>query len=222
TALLQRSLLPLAAVRLARLVRNQTDPCEDFIDAPVPPQASDIVIDRVTNVVETQLSSKSSSLRVLIAGRVSVNAEFREANLAKMKAEDSLCYQLPNSAAWFRKAKADTETCRWMEEARSDIYFVVGFRTLVRTHILEARTRGSCTRQGEDICDSTSTIQAPSGQDSEVVGGGEMENSHIDAHERSIHAADETICAIQYRKVKLGWHSRNVRSATLESGSRWE
>lgn len=217
TFLLERSLLPLSSVRLARLVRNPKDPCQDFIDPPVPPSASDIIMEHHKDISETQRSAKTSSLRARFASRVSVSAEFREASVAVIKAKDARSYQLPNSSNWFRKAKENAEVCRWMEEGGGgEVYFVEGFRTVIETHLREAKTFGSCSAQDGEIGEAL----AQAGNERDLVGG--VEETQADSHERSLYAAEETIYAIQYRRVERGWLSKNAKSATLDPNSRWE
>lgn len=186
---------------------------------PVPPQDSEIIIEHHNNISETQQSTKSSSIRARLAGRISVTAEHREASRAVIKAKDARSYQLPNSASWFRKAKASTEICRWLlEEAGGNIFFVVGYRTLVDTHLRETRSFGSCTVQEGDLGESPT--QSSDAQ--EPIGVGDVEEIQVDAHTRSLYASEETIYAVQYRKVTWGWKSRNIENAVLEPTSRWE
>jgi hypothetical protein len=60
------------------------------------------------------------------------------------------------------------------------------------------------------------------GEEFVAAGTSGVEEMETNAHERRLYAPGETIYAIQYRKVEWGWHSKNFKRATLESGSRWE
>jgi hypothetical protein len=122
------------------------------MDPANPPKAEQIITSQHSNICETHQSSKSSSLRARLANRISVRAEFKEANLAVIKAKYARSYQLPNSVGWFKMAQADAGTCRWTEDEAvgNDIYFVVGVKTVVGTHLREARMVGSCSIQEGD------------------------------------------------------------------------
>lgn len=141
---------------------------------PVPPQSSEIIVEHHNNISETQQSIKSSSVRARLVGRIFVTAELKEASRAVIKAKDARSYQLPNSASWFRKAKANAAICRWLlEEAGGDIFFLVGYRTLVGTRLRETRNFGSCAVQEGNLGES-SDVQEP-------IGVGDVEEIQVDA-----------------------------------------
>lgn len=59
-------------------------------------------------------------------------------------------------------------------------------------------------------------------QPQEPIGVGDVEEIRVDSHTRSLYASEETIYAVQYRKVAWGWKPRNTENAVLEPTSRWE
>jgi hypothetical protein len=108
-----------------------------------------------------------------------------------------------------------------MEAAGNEIYFVVGYRTLVGTHIRESRHFGSFAVQEGTLGESPPQAASAALVQS-AISVGDVEELQLDGYTSSRYAEEETIYAVQYRKVTWGWKSKNVENAVLESTSRWE
>ncbi|KAF8535860.1 hypothetical protein BDD12DRAFT_853582 [Trichophaea hybrida] len=101
--LLRQSLLALDSVRLGRIVRDASEPHQDYLD-PFEGENPEPIVKRYQNFDEIMKSSKSISLRTRLTKLVSTACEYQDANLVTMTADEANTYQLTNSGAWFNKA----------------------------------------------------------------------------------------------------------------------
>jgi len=163
-----------------------------------------------------------------------VSTGFQEGSVAEIIAQPAHSYQLPNSGVWFETAKADPGIAAWINrvalQGTGTLWFVEGFRTIVEAQIKESRAIGAWTTQKEE--EDPEGVGLDGREGAAVVHGGfghggtgDMQEMQVDAQTRAFNVADETVYAVQYRKVKIKHSKRGtdaIAAAKIEFKSRWE
>ncbi|KAI5853624.1 hypothetical protein BZA05DRAFT_396681 [Tricharina praecox] len=199
------------SVQLGRLVRNATNPHQDyhypFGDSSSDAEHPSVVVKTQQNFQELITSSRCASLRTRLKlsaiGAITTNAT------------EARTYQLDNSGAWFKKACGEKATREWILDAIKDgakMYLTVGYHVVVDALVYE--------RRGE-FADKDGQARGDGGGDgnSEVQGG--LDSGNV--HERKFGAPGEHIYAVQYRKLRFKWFSsHDVDQVALERNNRWK
>ncbi|KAL0631640.1 hypothetical protein Q9L58_009496 [Maublancomyces gigas] len=216
-------------IQLGRLVLNAKEPHQDYVD-PFGIQNShpDFSTNSQTNFLETQKFSKSSRLRPYLGTDFCISYERQDTSFATLTAPLATTHDLNNSGAWFLKACAAIEARKFLENAmnnRSNVYLVVGFRTVHSGSLV----KGSTWIKGQTMDGGVPIRLLTGGISVSAIGMGAAAPSvkaTVDARrdrERMFTAPGEYVFAILYRKIKFKrLSSRHIKNMYLEPANRWK
>jgi hypothetical protein len=147
-----------------------------------------------------------------------------------VNALDGKTYQLKQPENWFKEELCKrSETREWLEErmSKDDIFLVIGFRTLVDAQVKrfhkEERQKGvNVTMPVDAIISAGVTGGVPIPSSLGLDSGFAINHPSRDSERTSYTAPEEQVYAVEVRRVKFRWYSRNkVKSAFLDSNNRW-
>jgi len=209
----QQTFLPLDSIRLGRLVLSVDKPEQDYFD---PPCEEEIEFSVTTqrNYADLQESVADRDLFSILTRLVSASISKREKTYVQVTSTEAKKYILFNSGTWLKLALRAEATRSWIGQAihqGHDVYMVVGYHTLLDAHIVE----GSAAVISRSVQLATAEAQSTP----TAIGASEDPS---DGGQRQFVAADEQVCAVQYRKVRFRWlSSRDLDLASLDK-NQWK
>jgi hypothetical protein len=197
-------------VQLCDITLDIQNPWNDCRRFPAPLDQSDIFIvdelDLQTATSSAVQAGAQAQLLSFLRGQVDAHAGAeRVESVGRAR-----CYRVRDSGDKFRRACADPGVRGWLEEfhikSGMAAYLVVGLYTYKDARVAEVRSSGA----GGSGFGGVEEVKAGIGAD------------RAGASAVTFAAADESIFALEYRKVKKQWLGKTVDKAALEQGNRWE
>jgi hypothetical protein len=218
--------LPLTSIKLGRFVTSVIHPHQDYHDAPLPNPPTPIITLR-ENYTGLQNEGTRSNLSTALTSLLSSAFSKRAHGRTRITTTQVKTYTLENSSQLFQEALEIESTRKWIEKAiddGDDIYFIVGFHTVVDARIVieSSKAQDIGGRVGIPVDLSLAAVGA-------IVPFGHLVSPHVDgqyANADSLYAQflapGEQICAFQYRKVSFRWlSSKQADTASLSKCPRW-
>jgi hypothetical protein len=217
STVISQRLLALDAVSLGRLVLNLDSPEQDYHESPslklVP---SDIVIKRQSFFEDVRYHHGGAKLTLSLAWLLDNEAGCDVTKEDRLKASTITTHQLKNSMEKFAAMCTDVHTRKWFERILGKgrkVYMIVGFETLTDGVFERKKSFSMSTGISAAIAATGTPLDPTAG--AEISGGRGCEVR--------IHAMEEQVCAVQYRKVDFEWfRSRDLDKSSLEKGHRWK
>jgi hypothetical protein len=225
--LLAQFLLPGKAVKLGRFVTNVDEPHRDYHD-PACDSGFDVTEKLQTHYDSFHHSANHRTFATDLTSFLSSSFSKRAKESVRISAEQVKTYYLNNTGQWFRDAVKLEASRKWLErtiDEGDDIYFVVGYHTILDARIVE-QSGGQGMSSGNLVIPVSAALAAAgivvpysNLADSGLAGSrGRMEDE-----QRHFIARGEQICAVQYRKVRHRWFtSSKLDKMSLEKETRWE
>jgi hypothetical protein len=162
------------------------------------------------NLEAIQSQVGQASAQAQLAAFVSAAATFAKTHLQRESVGRARCYRIRNSGDKFKQACKNPQVRDWLNEyhIKSGLpaYMIVGLYTYQNARVGEAAT-------------NTGDVSGKGGSKG-MQGSGQVTDKEHTATIFTV--AGETIFAMEYRKVKKQWLSKEVDRAALEQGNRWE
>ena len=224
--LIPQFFLPLSAVSLGRFVISLDHPHQDFHN-PTIDASPDITENVQTQYESLHHSAKHENITSQLTTFLSSSFAKRLKTSIRITADQAKTYYLNNAGQWFRDIVKSQETQEWIErtiDEGEDIYVIVAYHTLMNARVLEQLGGQSSTGGSLAIPVSTALIASGVVVPFNVADPGLSGfRGRIEDSQRQFIAPGEQIYAVQYRKVRWGWFSRNkVDEITLGTKAWWE
>lgn len=197
-------------IKLCDITLDIESPWNDCREFPDKLDEKDIFPVNELNLEAFQSQAKQASVQAQLAAFLGAQAEFASKTVQRESVGRARCYRIRNSGDKFKQACKDPKVREWLTEyhIKSGLpaYMIVGLYTYQNAQVGETgRTTGSVSGKG-----------GSRGMSGEGQLGGEIHNATI------FTMADESIFAMEYRKLKKQWLSRNIDKVALEQGNLWE
>jgi len=203
--------------RLGRLVLKPLEPHQDFLDLPGTPEAS---MSEAEDVQTFHNRITSTSFRSRFSNFLSVRASNKNEGAQEVSAQKVITYKLNNSGKWFRQSCGLDDVRDWVRSARyqgDQIYLITGYCVLNNTHY--AAQRGANANASGHV-----HVPIPPALDGGITFNFSASVAHGRKVEERIIASfpGQMVCAMQYRKLKFKWHSRQELDSGLLTDNMWK
>ena len=235
--LLVENPIPIAHVKLGSLTSKPWSPVQDaFLPISLLEDRKPLLVEGEDYYVAPQIGFKNL---VRMYGKTTLSTHLTQVlgftfssgatDQQIVDAVEGKTYQLCQPEKWFNEELCKRgETKEWLEAKRSkeDIFLVIGFRTFVdaqvkRVHKEEKQRDVKITAPIDAIVGAAGGVPVPTplGLDSSLAVDRQLQHSE----QSNFKAPEEQVYAVQVRKVKFNWYSRNkVESPFLDVHNRWE
>lgn len=223
--ILLTNLLPLDAVSLGRFVVDVEYPQRRYHD-PFPGRALSSTVQAETDVKESAQRRKNKRAGLFLTELFSLIKRKRSAHGFEVRAVSALTYVLNQWDSIFRSACALEDTRRWLEdviEDGKDVYFTVGYRTVVDPVAKEDVRIGRASEQSVQLPVSTIAEANLYG----IQLGGVLDpavswtREKSDLAGRSFKMSGECVHSVQYCKVNFKWFSTRKVESSLLGENKW-
>jgi len=223
--ILGRTLLPVQAVKLGRLVIDCEEPLADYFDLADTGSLNGVTT-KQTDYSYTSCHNADAGFTLQLTQLISAARKKTRKTNTTITTQQTQTHRLDNSTPFFRNAVRSLEARKWIERAIDQgdtIYMVVGFITLMNALIVEdVGVTGAISSSVE--VPLTTTLAASTGIILPGVGDPAVAGhaQHGESDQVRYVASGECICAIQYRRVKTSWfNSKDLDKAKLDKTNRW-
>lgn len=197
-------------IKLCDITLDIESPWNDCREFPDKLNKKDIFPVDELNLEAIQSQVGQATAESQLAAFVRAAASFAKTHLQRESVGRARCYRIRNSGDKFKQACKDPKVREWLTEyhIKSGLpaYMIVGLYTYQNARVGEAATNaGDASGKGGSRG---------------MQGSAQVTNKEHTATIFTV--AEETIFAMEYRKVKRQWLSKEVDKAVLEQGNRWE
>jgi hypothetical protein len=228
--LVAQGFLPENSMKLARFLVDVAEPHVSWHDSQaIQLDSTSTLIRDQTNYSGVQSAGTDKSFAATLTNLVSASCSKTINASTQVHSQQVRTYQLQNSNARFRKAIKDPDTRTWVleqiDDGYSDLYFVVGYHTMLDANVVLGATDNSGIG-GEAAVPVSLAVTASTGIVLPAAGMLDPKVTLKMQEQRQgkvqFIAPGERVCAIQYRKVVFKWYSsRDLNKTTLEKENRW-
>jgi hypothetical protein len=203
----------LASVQLGRFVLDLKEPQSDYFETSEPlvqtlPPFDSKAFD------EDDESEKSLRFFGYLSKALNVSHSSNKNVSFDIKSSRCRTYQMDNSGGWFREACKVETTKQWLDEqieASRDVFLIVGLQTMLNAKVnrkddADRETKASAEAPIDRIATHGASAVVGNAASAVNVGGGANVDKKANQHV-SLIGAGEQLYAIQYRKVKVNFHS---------------
>lgn len=204
-------LLPLEAIKLARLVIDVNNVLIDNHDSACSPPIQ--IINEVDSIREFTLGATSPQMQASFVNLVSALHTNQSSSARSINAVKAKTYSMDRANAWFRNAiEHQEDTRRWLEEQYEDgvsVFLITGYATLQDATIAHA----SASSKKEDF-----TLGEQGVTGAQVATQDEQRTTSS-----TYTASGEKVFALQYRQVMMRrWPWHEIKKAKLDKGKSWK
>lgn len=240
TTWLSKTLLPVSAAPLGRLVADVTDPEADFQDTSLSTERPDGPKVTATELRKEQFShnaaaSRSSSLAVAATSILSSTLSFDRDEITSITADAYTQRRLSDPVGYFELACCTCDVRAWLEQhwrRRRRAYIVVGVMILHNSRITLCSHKDCVIGQSTGLSGSV-VLQAATHGMVATLGGlenildSEVAISRDDGKTTasSFTVPGDSILAVLYQRVHFSWFrnpSSRSKPALLKAGAKWE
>jgi hypothetical protein len=213
------------AVKLGRFITNIKEPSQSY-DDPAYATSPIALTTPQLQFISSQQTAGSAGLGSSLSSLLSLALSQRAKREVKVTAEAVKTYTLDNVTKWFREATSLDETKEWLErtfDEGEDIFFIIGFRTILNAQISEEIMSGHSISGKVQMPISAALASAgifvPLQNIDPSIGGHHQSTDGVRA--RFI-APGENVCALQYLKLRQSFFSSSqLDKSKLSRNPRW-
>ena len=214
------------AVKLGRFITNLKQPNLSFHDPEFQTLPTAIITPQ-SEYAGSRQTAGDDGLGSTLTSLLSFALSRRAKRGIKVAAETVKTYSLSKVPMWFNEASKLEATKRWLEDTideGSDIFFIVGFRTISNARITVETSLASGVSGQAQV--PVSAVLASAG----VVIPLESIDPSVDVHHQAsdgvraqFKAPGENVCALQYLRLRHSFlSSSKVDKATLSKNPQWK
>jgi hypothetical protein len=197
-------------VKLCDLTLDIESPWNDCREFPDKLDEKDIFPVDELNLEAIQSQVREANAQAQLAAFLGAQANFASKAIQRESVGRARCYRIRNSGDKFKQACKNPKVKEWLTEyhikSGLPVYMIVGLYTYEKAQVGEAEI--------------TTVGVSGKGGSGGIRGEGQIRSEG--QHATIFTTASESIFAMEYRKLKKQWLSKNIDKAVLEQGNRWE
>lgn len=197
-------------IKLCDITLDIESPWNDCREFPDKLDEKDIFRVNELNLETIQSQTREASVQAQLAAFLGAQVNLASKSLRRESIGRARCYRIRNSGDKFKQACKDPKVREWLTEyhIKSGLpaYMIVGLYTYQNAQVAETgRTTGGVSSKGGS---------------GDLRGVGQLRG---EVHNATVFTmADESIFAMEYRKLRKQWFSKDIDKAALEQGNLWE